>query len=184
MNRLMSVGITVVGYVYTDYGARSASSVRADIAKFKSLYGVNGIFLDQMPTRSDTSPTTLADELCEVSGTGDGRRQPRHLRAHLIRRHGRHPGDLRAVRPADDLQAQLVLNGPEREMTSLSYRTASHLRASRRWGHHPLRPLRLPDQHGLAPPVLVRALILHHDRSRLGRDPLRRRVHTHRRDSA
>ncbi len=50
INRLMSVGITVVGYVYTDYGARSASSVRADIAKFKSLYGVNGIFLDQMPS--------------------------------------------------------------------------------------------------------------------------------------
>src|SRR5487761_984695 len=45
---LQAAGITVVGYVYTQYAARSLSSVESDIYAYKYLYGVNGIFFDQM----------------------------------------------------------------------------------------------------------------------------------------
>lgn len=45
---LQSVGITVVGYVYTEYGSVSLSSLEAQIRTYQSLYAVNGIFFDQM----------------------------------------------------------------------------------------------------------------------------------------
>jgi len=45
---LRNAGINVLGYVYTSYGARSASSVETDIAAWKSMYWVSGIFLDNM----------------------------------------------------------------------------------------------------------------------------------------
>ncbi len=45
---LQSVGINVVGYVYTKYASVSLSSLEAQISAYKSLYGVNGIFFDQM----------------------------------------------------------------------------------------------------------------------------------------
>jgi hypothetical protein len=48
INDLRSAGVNVFGYVYTSYGARSASSVAADINTYKAWYGVNGIFLDEM----------------------------------------------------------------------------------------------------------------------------------------
>ena len=48
INNLKSAGVNVLGYVYTGYGARSASSVEADITTYKAWYGVNGIFLDEM----------------------------------------------------------------------------------------------------------------------------------------
>jgi hypothetical protein len=48
INNLRSAGVNVLGYVYTSYGARSASSVVADINAYKAWYGVNGIFLDEM----------------------------------------------------------------------------------------------------------------------------------------
>ena len=48
IDKLRAVGITVVGYVPTDWGSRSISSIEANIATFKSFYEVNGIFLDQM----------------------------------------------------------------------------------------------------------------------------------------
>jgi hypothetical protein len=48
INNLRSAGINVLGYVYTSYAARSASSVVADINTYKAWYGVNGIFLDEM----------------------------------------------------------------------------------------------------------------------------------------
>ena len=40
------MGITVLGYSSTEYGARSISSVESEINDYKSWYGVNGIFLD------------------------------------------------------------------------------------------------------------------------------------------
>jgi hypothetical protein len=43
-------GITVLGYVYTKYGSRRASAVRADIDKYYSWYGVDGIFFDEAST--------------------------------------------------------------------------------------------------------------------------------------
>jgi hypothetical protein len=48
INSLRSAGINVLGYVYTSYAARSASSVMADISAYKTWYAVNGIFLDEM----------------------------------------------------------------------------------------------------------------------------------------
>jgi hypothetical protein len=39
-----------VGYVYTDWGARSLSAVEADVNAYYSWYGVNGIFFDQAST--------------------------------------------------------------------------------------------------------------------------------------
>ncbi len=43
-----AAGGTVIGYVSTDYGLRSAAAVEADVATYKSFYPINGIFLDQM----------------------------------------------------------------------------------------------------------------------------------------
>ena len=39
---------TVVGYVKTQYGDRSAADIKADIDKYYAWYAVNGIFFDQM----------------------------------------------------------------------------------------------------------------------------------------
>lgn len=43
-------GITVVGYVDTNYGARSLSAVESDVDKYYSWYHVNGIFFDRAST--------------------------------------------------------------------------------------------------------------------------------------
>jgi Spherulation-specific family 4 len=41
------VGTRVLGYVPTDYGARPASEVAADIGHYASWYGVDGVFVDE-----------------------------------------------------------------------------------------------------------------------------------------
>lgn len=46
--RLQSAGVVVLGYVYTSYGARNASEVKADVDKYYDWYGVDGIFLDEV----------------------------------------------------------------------------------------------------------------------------------------
>jgi len=43
---------TVVGYVDTNYGKRSAAAIKADIDNYYSWYSVNGIFFDQMSNSS------------------------------------------------------------------------------------------------------------------------------------
>jgi hypothetical protein len=48
---LKAAGIVVVGYVYTDYASRSLTSVETDVSNYESLYGVNGVFLDQMSNK-------------------------------------------------------------------------------------------------------------------------------------
>jgi hypothetical protein len=40
-------GARVLGYVHTSYGARPAAEVTADIDRYTSWYGVDGIFLDE-----------------------------------------------------------------------------------------------------------------------------------------
>ncbi len=47
VGRLKSVGIASIGYVNTDYGARSSQAVRDDCAVFRAWYDVDGVFLDQ-----------------------------------------------------------------------------------------------------------------------------------------
>ena len=44
-----SQGATVVGYVDTGYGARSLATVKADIDKYRTWYGLNAFFFDQTP---------------------------------------------------------------------------------------------------------------------------------------
>jgi hypothetical protein len=39
-------GMKVYGYVYTDYGSRSLSSVEAEVSDWYSWYGLDGIFFD------------------------------------------------------------------------------------------------------------------------------------------
>jgi hypothetical protein len=48
IDRLQSAGIVVLGYVWTDYTARSISSAEQDIATYKNWYGADGVYLDQM----------------------------------------------------------------------------------------------------------------------------------------
>ena len=52
INQLKSAGVTVMGYIYTDYGQRSTTAIQDEIDKYKSWYGVNGIFFDEMSTAS------------------------------------------------------------------------------------------------------------------------------------
>lgn len=54
VNDCRSKGVGVIGYVYTSYGARSASSVRADVDAYFSRYPVSGIFFDE----GSTDPAT------------------------------------------------------------------------------------------------------------------------------
>jgi hypothetical protein len=45
--RLHEAGVTVLGYVYTCYGARSADKIQAEIDLYKS-FGIDGIFFDEV----------------------------------------------------------------------------------------------------------------------------------------
>jgi Spherulation-specific family 4 len=45
--RAREAGVKVLGYVPTGYGARDPAAVRADIDRYESWYGVDGIFLDE-----------------------------------------------------------------------------------------------------------------------------------------
>jgi len=60
---LQSAGIIVLGYVHTSYGSRSASSLEKEISEYRSWYGVNGIFFDEMSSSGSTLGyyTTLAN---------------------------------------------------------------------------------------------------------------------------
>ncbi|HYL67299.1 MAG TPA: spherulation-specific family 4 protein, partial [Nitrosopumilaceae archaeon] len=48
IKNLQSAGITVLGYVYTSYAARSITAAEADINSYKTWYNVNGIMFDEM----------------------------------------------------------------------------------------------------------------------------------------
>lgn len=48
IKNLQAVGIKVLGYVATGYGANSQSSVESQAASYHSWYGVDGIFFDEM----------------------------------------------------------------------------------------------------------------------------------------
>jgi len=54
---LQAAGITVIGYVFTSYGARAESAVQADMNTWKSLYpAVTGIFFDEMSNHDADIP--------------------------------------------------------------------------------------------------------------------------------
>ncbi len=50
VERNRAASLTVLGYVYTDYGRRPSAAVKSDIDKYYSWYGVDGIFFDQAST--------------------------------------------------------------------------------------------------------------------------------------
>jgi hypothetical protein len=51
-----AAGIKVIGYVTTDYAARSLAAVKSEIDQYATWYGVNGYFLDQSaPTCTDAA---------------------------------------------------------------------------------------------------------------------------------
>ena len=49
-------GTRVLGYVPTAYGARDAAAVEADIDRYASWYGTDGIFLDEAASGADALP--------------------------------------------------------------------------------------------------------------------------------
>jgi hypothetical protein len=55
VNRAKDAGIKVLGYVYTSYGDRSITAVKADIDTHYSYYGVDGIFLDQVDNTGNST---------------------------------------------------------------------------------------------------------------------------------
>ena len=52
--RRESAGFTVLGYVQTDYGTRSASAVIAEMDTYRKWYGVRDFFLDEADTRFES----------------------------------------------------------------------------------------------------------------------------------
>jgi len=52
IDSLKAAGIVVVGYVSTREGGRPIKSLETDIAEWRSWYGVDGVYFDQMPQRS------------------------------------------------------------------------------------------------------------------------------------
>ena len=49
-NTARAKGVRVIGYVYTSYGARASSAVKADIDTYYNWYTLDGIFLDEVDT--------------------------------------------------------------------------------------------------------------------------------------
>jgi len=65
---LAAAAVSMVGYVYTDYGARDAATVRAEIDEWAvnwSGHGVNGIFLDEAST--DPADITYYEHLYDYA---------------------------------------------------------------------------------------------------------------------
>jgi hypothetical protein len=51
IRRLCESGVTVLGYVWTRYASRALSEVKSDVESYRSWYGVDGIFFDEMSRR-------------------------------------------------------------------------------------------------------------------------------------
>lgn len=45
--QLRDAGVTILGYVYTSYGARSLAAVKSDIDLYDEFYNIHGIFFDE-----------------------------------------------------------------------------------------------------------------------------------------
>ena len=53
LNDLRSAGVTILGYVYTSYGARSLAVVKADIDLYDQHFNIDGIFVDEVSTSTN-----------------------------------------------------------------------------------------------------------------------------------
>jgi hypothetical protein len=56
VTRAQAAGTRVLGYVPTGYGTRDAATVRQDIDRYTSWYGVDGIFLDEASAGPEDVP--------------------------------------------------------------------------------------------------------------------------------
>ena len=65
-------GLQVLGYVYTGYGTRSASEVKADVDRYYSWYGVDGIFFDEASTDCQHANSYYAELYGHVKAKGSG----------------------------------------------------------------------------------------------------------------
>jgi hypothetical protein len=54
IKQLQAAGITVLGYVYTNYGSRNVKPIESEMSDYKNWYGVNGIFFDEMSNAGNT----------------------------------------------------------------------------------------------------------------------------------
>jgi hypothetical protein len=52
---LQAAGVTVIGYVWSDYAGASLSSLESQVSEYRSWYNVNGIFFDGMSNSASTS---------------------------------------------------------------------------------------------------------------------------------
>jgi hypothetical protein len=70
IKNLQAAGISVLGYVFTNYGSRSSSTIENQISDYKSWYGVNGIFFDEMGNTADKLAyyTILANYVSSING--------------------------------------------------------------------------------------------------------------------
>ena len=66
-----AAGIKVIGYVHTSYSARDINVVKSEIDLYKTWYGVDGIFLDQVSSSGANLAyyQELADYIRATSGT-------------------------------------------------------------------------------------------------------------------
>lgn len=63
VNQAKAAGIKVLGYVYTQYGARSVAVVKADIDKYASWYKVDGIFFDEAASSATSANVSYYQDL-------------------------------------------------------------------------------------------------------------------------
>lgn len=70
INNAEKAGITILGYVYTNYGSRSTASVEADIDGWKNLYGVTNIAIDEVSSAANEESyyQTLSDYIRNNDG--------------------------------------------------------------------------------------------------------------------
>lgn len=52
----LRAGATVVGYVHTGYATRDPAAVQADVRRYRSWYGANGVFLDEVSHTTEHLP--------------------------------------------------------------------------------------------------------------------------------
>lgn len=62
LNMLRQAGVTILGYVYTDYGKRDVNDVKADVDLYDRHFGIDGIFFDCVA--SDAGKLSYYEELC------------------------------------------------------------------------------------------------------------------------
>lgn len=53
LNDLRSADVTILGYVYTSYGARALAAVQADIDLYDQHFNIDGIFVDEASTSTN-----------------------------------------------------------------------------------------------------------------------------------